>query len=206
MTMPKDLDDAVRIAEGRLPPNEAEELNDPKKVMSDFKNAVMSDDSGIPPESDMPEWVTWPASLKIARGKRVMFLRLRGEMTDAPHLGDRIVILWSLSVADERAARRRAKGDDDENVHELTKQMLRAIDGEIVSWDITAKVSQEKRSQLAAKMGVAIEGKDADKFWNEIGGKYRNVLTTIYMQLHTLTNAELVDFFQNCTHAATAGG
>lgn len=202
--MPKDLDDAVRIAEGRLPPDEAEELSG-KKTATDFKNAVIADDSGVPDESDMPEWVKWPPTLKVARGKRVLFVRFRKELTDTPHLGDRVVILWSLSVADERVARRRAKGDDEENVHEMTKQMIRAIDAEVVVWNLSAKINTEQRSALAAKMGMTIEGKDADKFWNEIGAKCRNVLTTIYMQLHTLSQDELVDFFQHCTHASTAG-
>lgn len=203
--MPKDLDDAVRIAEGRLPPEEAQELGG-KSVMNDFKSAVIDDDSGVPEEKDIPEWVTWPAGLKVRKGKNVVFVRFRASWTDAPHLGDRVVILWPLSVADERLARRRARGDDDENVIELTKQMVRAVDGKVVSWDITAKLDEKTRAKFAEKTGVAIEGVNIERVWDDIGSKGRNVLAGLYMQLHTLRTEELADFFQNCTHASVASG
>jgi len=206
MTMPKDLDDAVRIAEGRLPPDEAEELNNPKKATTDFKSAVVDDDSGVPSESDIPEWVVWPNGLKVRKGKNVVFVRFRGSWTDTPHLGDRVVILWPLSVADERLARRRARGDDDENVIELTKQMVRAVDGKIVSWDMTAKLNEKARAKLLEKQGLVVEGVNIERFWDDLGAKGRNVLTSLYMQLHTLTTEELADFFQNCTHASVASG
>lgn len=140
-----------------------------------------------PERGGAPDWVRMPAGLKIPRGARVVFMKFKAEWTAAPELGERQIICWPISVGDKKLALGRAIGDGSRVLEELTKSMIRAIDGQLVSWD-----------------GASTAG-NVDLFWQQVGEKIRVMLVQIYLQLHTLNDAETVDFFSNCVAVRTAG-
>ena len=70
-------------------------------------------------------------------------------------------------------------------VAELTKQMIRAVDGDTVDWS---------RGPLS----------NVERWWDEIGGKCRAVLQGIYHQQHALSANELTDFFVQCMEVRSA--
>jgi hypothetical protein len=115
-------------------------------------------------------------------GRQVFFVRLRAGWTDRPDKGDRQCILWSLTEADEKIALRRTRGDVLRASDELAKQMVRAIDGQVVNWTSVSPVT----------------------FWDEIGGRCRQLLKSHYAKTHVLGAEETADFFANCIAARTA--
>lgn len=120
---------------------------------------------------DVPAWVKMPPGLIIPKGVEVSFMKLptrtRGEIQ---------IIIWELSVRDERLARARAMGDGTRLVEEMAKQMIRSIDDEIIGWADPIVV---------------------ERAWDEIGSKYRNMLVVYYLKAHQLEDEERVDFFAN---------
>lgn len=129
----------------------------------------------------LPEWAVMPPGFKIPAGRTVSFLKFKAEWTDAPEKGDRQCIVWNLTDNDERIAIKRASGGDAMMVAgELSKQMIRAIDGVKVNW-------------MASKGPGCM-----DTFWSEMGSKCRQMVIRWYTQNHSLSEAEQADFFENC--------
>jgi len=140
------------------------------------------------PAGEYPDWVRMPPNLMLpSKGRQIQFVRFRAGWTDLPDKGDRQCICWTLSDADERVAISRSMGEDHRVVTELTKRMIRAIDGIAVD---------ESGINLAASV---------DTFWFEIGQKCRNQLTRLYSRLHSLSQEEMRDFFENCIAVRTVG-
>ncbi len=152
----------------------------------DGRDAVYGTDDEAPAvnTSETPEWAAVPPDLKMPIGRQIYFLRFRARWTDRPDKGERQCLLWNLTEADEKLALRRTRGDAFRAVDELSKQMVRAIDGQSVNW---TSVSPET-------------------FWNEIGGSCRQLLKNHYSKTHMLGAEETADFFANCIAVRTAKG
>lgn len=187
------------IAEHELTPEEAQELEaktyeeaskvDPEQEEIKTKAKVAA---GLPAPADrdapIPDWVQIPPELKIPPNRQVYFILFRAKLTNKPEKGDRQAILWSLSDADEKFVYKRLRNDSARTLAEMTRQMIRAIDGHKVTWGGVA----EKNMVLP------------DPFWDEIGGKYRKELQSIYLKTHSLDDKETADFFANCVFVATS--
>lgn len=136
----------------------------------------------------MPDWVRIPADLPIPpAGVTMTAMRFEPEWTDRPALGERQCIVWNLSVGDEKFSRRRAKGDPDGVMDEQAKQMIRAIDGQVVNW------------------GLDTAPNSPNRFWDEIGKKCRLLILNHYMKVHTLGQDEKLHFLGNCLAVRTVG-
>jgi hypothetical protein len=137
---------------------------------------------------DIPDWVQVPPNFAWPPGGRqVAFIRFRAEWTDAPSKGDRVCILWNLSVSDESAAIQRTRGEQLRFAPEMSKQMIRAVDGVKVDW--------------SGRPGPG----NPEIFWNEIGSKCRQLLVNHYVKTHVLVSEEQEDFLTNCVHVRTVG-
>lgn len=141
------------------------------------------------PNAIRPAWVKVPEGFSWPKGggRIVYYMLCRANLTDVPGIGDRNIILWSNSDGDEKNAIARSLQDPNRVMAELAKQMIRSIDGHEVKWD-----------------GSGRDG-DADIFWNEAGGRYRNQLQRLHSQLHTFNLEEQADFFENCFAAGMVG-
>jgi hypothetical protein len=149
--------------------------------------------------SGAPEWALVPQSLIMPAGWVVWFLKIPSKDTNAPRKGSllapphddgqlyRQCILWNLTEADEKRASRRAAGNAHRIIDEMAKAMIRVIDGQIASFQVTA--------------GPTSVG----AWWDEIGGKYRHVLKSIYLRTHTLDEKENTNFFLHCVAPRTVG-
>jgi len=148
------------------------------------EQALQGDDPANPYEAsgtDMPEWATIPVGMKMPKkGRSVAFLRIRADWTDEPDKGDRWCMCWSLTEADERLAYARSRGDAQRSLGELAKQAIRVVDGHRADWS----------GKMNAPGAVNV-------FWNEIGAKGRMLVRNYYLQTHSLTNEEQIDFFAN---------
>lgn len=131
-------------------------------------------------ESSLPDWVKIPSELQLPKGRRILAMRFRADWTETPEKGDRQCVLWTLTEADEKLAFRRTRGESQMAINELSKQMIRAVDGKRVDW---TGGDDEASIQL---------------WWNEIGMSCRTLVKNAYAKLHTLEAAQLVDFFTNC--------
>jgi hypothetical protein len=124
------------------------------------------------------EFPAWPDGLTPPRqGTSVLAVRCLANATSAPAKGDRVLILWPLSVGDERVADARAmlqNNPDGATITERAKQMIRAVDGQPVDW----------------KRATAM-----DELWDEIGSKYRGMVKHLYVRMHTLDEEERIGFF-----------
>jgi hypothetical protein len=136
---------------------------------------------------DVPPWALVPQHLRIPKGRQVVFIRFRAEMTDTPLKGERQCMVWSLSDSEERLANDRCEGKNSRAPAEYTKQMVRAVDGIAVDWS---------RSRGPGSL---------DEFWREIGPKGRNMLLRIYTRLHLANDSEVTDFFESCVAVRTVG-
>lgn len=136
-----------------------------------------------------PPWAKIPKDMKFPRGIQVLFIRIRAELTMYPSKGDRQVILWALTDADEKLAIGRSMANAARAGVEMAKQMIRAIDGERINW--TGNPNEP--------------GADIDTFWHQIGPKGRNLLQRLFNQLHAMNEDELVDFFENCIGVVSTG-
>lgn len=133
----------------------------------------------------IPSWVKIPPGFKIPPGVQVFFVRIRKGVTRVPGKGDRVVVMWDLTPTDEIFAYKRSSGDTQRAVGELTKQMIRAFDGQKVDWT----------------RGAA---SNIETFWRDIGGRGRALLMNIYHRAHNLGADELVDFFLKCVAVRSA--
>ena len=85
-------------------------------------------------------------------------------------------------------ARKRAIGDAAKTMAELSKQMIRAIDGEPVDWT-----------------GMSGPG-NPNMFFKEIGYISRQELQSIFIKSHQFTPEQRDDFFMSCFAVMTVGG
>lgn len=166
--------------------DDSTEQAEEKSDESDEQSAAL----GLPEASTegAPQWVKIPKGMKFPRGAPVVFIQFRAHLTASPSKGDRQAILWPLSDGDEKAAYQRAMSDPNRAPGQLAKQMVRSIDGHEVDWS-----------------GSPDHPGNIDRFWNEIGGRYRTQLIRLYTKLHILNEEEQRDFFENCVAVRTAG-
>lgn len=153
-----------------------------------------------------PPWVRMPSGIVFPRGRQVLFLRFAAKWTDTPHMGEplpvedaeaaaiagpggrwRQAICWPLSVGDEKLAIGRALGDNNRLSNELTKQMVRAIDGHMVDWT-----------------GAPGPGM-IDVWWDQVGSRVRMRLSEIFTRLHVMSRDETASFIESCVAVRTAG-
>lgn len=128
-------------------------------------------------EGAMPDPKT---GFRIPPGKRVFFVRLRREFTDAPAKGDRVLVCWTLTDGEENLAAKRSMGDSTRTYKEMTKQMIRAVDGVKTDWS------------------GAVGPGNISKLWEEIGAVGRNLLVNVYHRTNAPTKEVILDFFINC--------
>ncbi len=160
----------------------------PEKKKDDKQGDALdrkADDPGDP--DSIPEWVTFPPNFKIPPGKTLGFIRFYGRWTERPEKGDRVCIVWPLSDADEKLAYKRTRGETARSLAELTKQMVRAIDGEKVTWS-----------------GNPQDGAIVDRFWEDIGPRCRQMLQTYYLKTHSFSQEDQAEFFLHCLVSRTA--
>lgn len=135
----------------------------------------------------LPAWVKVPKGFRFPKGRKAVFVFFHDYLTDTPLHGNRQAILWPLDPEDEKQSFNRAMGDANRAPGELAKQMIRAVDGFAADWT-----------------GTPSQG-SVDRFWREIGGKYRDLLVRVYAQLHVLTPEETADFFEHCIAVRSSG-
>lgn len=156
------------------------------------ESATPLEDAANNPEdhdpNKIPSWVTnFPTNFPIPPGKEVVFVWFKANLTDRPDLGDRWCMLWPLSDLEETNATKLARGDQTRVFKELTKATIRLIDGMRPDW--TGKPNPGTYS--------------VNKFWNEMGAKYRARLLNLYLKMHSMTDEESADFFLNCVAIRT---
>lgn len=173
------------------------EVDEKPTTMKDRFAAAVSEEAAEK-KDEIPEWATIPDGLKIPKGVKVAFMFFRAKWTARPDLGDRWCMVWPLSVSDEKLARKRVM-DSNEAVPELSKQMVRVIDGKIVDW--TGKAATEK-----AKLGQIKAGGDLNSFWQEIGPQCRQMVQNYYLNTHLMPAEDQLDFFANCIVVRNADG
>ncbi len=128
-----------------------------------------------------------PKDIVFPRGIEVLFIKIPRKYTAAQHRGDRFLIVWGSSEADEKLSIGRAMGDNNRGVAELTKQVIRAVDGHIADWS-----------------GMPTPG-SIDQIWREIGPKGRNLMIRLMTKINTLDEAELTYFFEACIAVVPTG-
>lgn len=145
-----------------------------------------------PTRDAAPSWVTLPADVKLPLGRQVVYVRFPSQWTATPQRGCtmpdkpglyRWCAVWELTDTEENIAIRRAQGEADRVSRELAKGMIRVLDGHQCDWS-----------------GVPGPG-NVDQFWTEIGSKCRQLMQRVYHNLHVLSVAETVDFFENCVES-----
>jgi hypothetical protein len=194
---PKTFDEAFETL--AMTPEEAAALEsetykaaqpEPKKGTDKEQGSTLEEKAEEPGDANVvPDWVEFPPGFKIPPGKQIGFLRFRAKWTDSPEMGDRTCIVWPLSDADEKFALKRTRGESARTLAELSKQMIRAVDGKKTAWT-----------------GNPNDGVDVDKFWDQLGGKCRQLIQNHYLKLHSLSSEELADFFLNCVAIRSSAG
>lgn len=141
-----------------------------------------------------PAWAdipSWKPGQGPPSGRQLWFVAVKTDLM-AKKTGGKIVklkdgklhecrqlLLWELSLQDEKQAFGRAGGDPNRAGAELAKQMVRAVDGVPVSW------ADERSPDHPIRI------------WTDLGPKYRNLLTRLYTAIHVLGEKETLDFFEN---------
>lgn len=159
---------------------------DGKKPAPEYDPEVDDD----PADSNIPSWASLPPD---DSGKPfafppdmpdICFMLFKGAWTRKPSKGDRWCVLWPLTDNEEKLASKRVQ-DSKRTIAEMSKQMIRVIDGERADWG----------------------NGSVDRFWNDIGPKCRLLIQNYYMKTHSLDVVETADFFANCMRvvSATAG-
>ncbi len=127
-----------------------------------------------------PEWAQFPPDMAVPEGRELGFILFRASWMDEKKKGDRNIILWSLTDADEKLALKRVRGEQARTLGEMAKQMIRSIDGVKADW--------------TGKVGPG----NVERFWNDIGAKCRGLVANYYLKTHALAPEERADFFMNC--------
>lgn len=172
----------ARLEESDLSPDDARALDGAEPA----KGATADDPlvAAVGDDGEIPNWVVIPEGFVAPTEAQVFFIRLRAKWTSRPSKGDRQCIMWALSYTDEKLAGKRIAGDSARTMAEMTRQMIRIVDGKKVDW---------AKGRLA----------NVESFWDEIGPKCRQILTGIYYKAHNLDGTELADFFTQCMHVAS---
>lgn len=157
-----------------------------------------------------PAWAILPEGLVVPRGRAAFFARFPSNWTDTPTSGvqcdltveERVAwklqgvtppaawrqcIFWALSVGDQKLALGRANGDTNRFNSELTKQMIRSVDGVLVD-----------------RSGIGVVG-NLDVWWEQLGERCRSELTRMCLRIHSLTMQERSLFLGYCIAARAAG-
>lgn len=134
----------------------------------------------------LPDWVVLPSDFAPPKGRVLGHLLFRSQFTDYPEKGDRQCTVWNLTSADEKLALRRTRGEAVRTLAELSKQMVRAIDGCKVDW--------------TGRTGPG----NVEIFWDELGARCREQIQNYYIKTHTMSASEQADFFANCIDIRTA--
>jgi hypothetical protein len=128
----------------------------------------------------VPEGFPVPDDWSVEPGTRVAFLTLKAEHTSRPRMGDRQCVLVPLVVKMEQIAYKRAAMLGDSTgvlqARECAKHTIAVIDGRKPEW---------ARPKSAGGL---------DGFWEHIGPKYRQMITSWYVKMHVLTQAERESF------------
>lgn len=163
-----------------------------------------------PTTGGAPPWAILPEGLVVPRGRAVFFTRFPSNWTDTPSSGIpwtlteeetiawklqssapptawRQCIFWALSVGDQKLALGRANGDTNRFNSELTKQMIRSVDGVLVD-----------------RTGIGVVG-NLDVWWEQLGERCRSELTRICVRIHSLTMQERALFLGYCIASRAAG-
>ena len=176
----------------RMTPEEAAQAErDAEEVLLDGEvpdQSPLGRAAAAPPEQEggFPKWSRVPDNLAIPPHKQVGFMLFKAAWTGRPELGDRDIIFWNLSVADEKLAKQAARGGD--ALPELAKRMIRSIDGHKADW--------------TGKKGLG----SVDRLWEDIGGKCRPLIINAYWKTHSLEVEETAEFFLHCCTYRTAVG
>lgn len=162
----------------------------------DVARAMRGEDGRVSEErSKLPAWAVLPPDFNPPPGVSIMFVKLRAEWTQAPEKGDRILVLWDITVGDEKLAHARARGEAWRTVPELAKQMVRYVDQQRTDFSGLSSAQVTRRG-----LGTY----PVEELWQEIGYKCRSLLQGLFLKTHQLSNAEKVDFFTNCLAVRTA--
>ena len=163
------------------------------EAVTDADRAALFPKSGVntatTEEGDMPSWASEaiPAALLLPKdGQTVFVMKLEARLTARKNKGDRTIVIWELSLRDERQARARAQlvGENGGLYDEYAKGMIRSVDGVVVDW---------------ANIGRM------DQFWDEIGPRFRGYLVGWYAKSHNLNDEERLRFFGQSVVSRTAG-
>ncbi len=174
-TKPASIDDLAPDEE--LTVDEEEALEEGRQNPAQRLAAAANPKSAI--VQGAPAWARVPADLIIPKNVEVAFMKV--PLKDGSEM---VLVLWELGVRDERLARARTQGDIGTRLmDEMSKQMIRAIDGVRVDWSNPFTV---------------------EKAWEEMGAKYRSVLNVWYLKAHQLNDDERTDFFAKCVVSARA--
>lgn len=180
----KALDEADRGLSAAL--GETPMTEEDQRILDGESSTYGDGDEPVADATEVPDWAIVPPGLKMPPGRQVYFVRFRAAWTDRPSKGERQCILWNLTESEEKHALRRTRGDALRAADELAKQMIRVIDGKPADW--TGKDP----------------GSAVGTFWDEIGGKCRQLLKSHYAKTHMLDTAETADFFGSCIAVRTA--
>lgn len=177
---------------------------------------VQEDEQG----GDIPSWAlpAIPQGMRFPPGKAVAFMRVRSSWTDSPQKGvqsiwrrprdprdlaagfdseevlSRVAICWSITYGEERNALKRSR-EPTMTYDELTKQMIRAVDGRKVDW-AGEYAKPENAGSLVSP----------EEFWRDLGVKCRPLFIAQYRQLHNLKEEELADFLSSSLVVVRAVG
>jgi hypothetical protein len=126
----------------------------------------------------LPDWAEVPESLQIPPGRTITFVRFKPDVMLNKTSPGHTLILWPLTVREEKIAIKRARGEVGEMMDELTKICVRCVDGKPVQPAMAAQV--------------------LGKLWDEIGLKCVSQLRNWYQRNHTMDQEQIVDFYGSC--------
>lgn len=134
----------------------------------------------------LPDWALhcMPPDLVVPPERRMAVMRFKPAWTDMPSKGERSVVVWGLTIAEERLAIKASRGDGSSVTDELAKRMVRAIDGKVVGWGTTGT-------------------QETSRLWRELGVKCVDMIRRHYVIEHSLKAEQKLDFLANCYVART---
>jgi hypothetical protein len=170
-----------KLAEAVKPTEPAAEPTHRAKQAAAWSNAMSTG-------KEWPAWAIVPVGETRPQRTIVACMQFEALWTKDPSLGDRHCVCWPLSDGDEKLAQTRAMGDSNRYINELAKQMVRWIDGEVADFS-----GGPGRNNI-------------DRFWDDIGPKCRTLMTQMWTQLNSLSQAERIAFFEKHFALVVPGG
>jgi|HubBroStandDraft_3_1064219.scaffolds.fasta_scaffold00043_23 hypothetical protein len=162
-----------------LTPEDKEILGEPLEDETEAGVATV-----LPVWAKVPEHGLDGKPFKMPVGKQISFVRILAEWCDKPRDGDKQCIMWTLNVADETIALKRARGDTTRAQRELCMAAIRVVDGEPANW-------------TGAKAGL-VQSNNVRQFMDDIGPKGRLLVQGIFQQTHGFTDEQRNRFFADC--------